>query len=323
MIESLGDGWGLGVEAVHYAAVGGGSYHWMVDDLTGTRSFVTVDDLDRKPWLGDTRESAFDGLSHAFDTAAALRDGGLGFVVGPLPTGRGETVRRLGARHTIALFPFVRGQAGQFGQFESPDDRAAVVTMLAALHQATPAVASVAPRIDLDLPGRRHLEAALRDLNQRWSGGPFSEPARQALASHASDVAELLALADRLAADVARRSTEWVVTHGEPHAANVMRAGKSRVLIDWDTVAIAPPERDLWIVVDDTTDEALIYADATGHEIDHVAVNLFRLLWDLKDLASSIEVLRAPHRHSADTVKAYDGVTTCVSTRDEWAALLE
>ena len=41
MIESLGDGWGLDVEAVHYAAVGGGSYHWVVDDLTGTRSFVT------------------------------------------------------------------------------------------------------------------------------------------------------------------------------------------------------------------------------------------------------------------------------------------
>ena len=29
-------------------------------------------------------------------------------------------------------------------------------------------------------------------------GGPFSEPARQALAGHASDVAELLALFDRL-----------------------------------------------------------------------------------------------------------------------------
>ncbi len=96
MIGSLADRWGLDVEAVHYAAIGGGSYHWVVDDRTGTRSFVTVDDLDRKPWLGDTRESAFDGLRQAFDTAAALGDGGLGFVVAPVPTSGGETVHRLG-----------------------------------------------------------------------------------------------------------------------------------------------------------------------------------------------------------------------------------
>ena len=41
----------------------------------------------------------------------------------------------------------------------------------------------------------------------------------------------------------------WVVTHGEPHPVNVMQTDAGRVLIDWDTVAIAPPERDLWMVI--------------------------------------------------------------------------
>ena len=159
----------------------------------------------------------------------------------------GETVRRIGQRHTIALFPFVDGHAGRFGRYEDAAERAAVVEMLAELHRATPAVASVAREIGLEVPGRRQIEAGLRELNQTWSGGPFSERARRALAAHASDVAELLALADRLAADVAGRRGEWVVTHGEPHAANVMRTGESHVLVDWDTVALAPPERDLWI----------------------------------------------------------------------------
>ena len=321
LITSLADGWGFAVEAADFAAVGGGSYHWVVRDVEGTRGFVTVDDLDRKRWLGDTRESVFDGLRRAFDTAAALRDGGLDFVVAPIPTSRGETVRRIGPRHTIALFPFVDGRAGRFGHYGT-EERAAVVAMLAELHQATPAVASVARRIDLQLPGRRELESALRDVNQTWLGGPFSEPARQALASHASDVAELLALADRLAADVARRINNWVVTHGEPHAANLMRVGESHVLIDWDTVALAPPERDLWMLVGDTADELSIYGDATGHEVDQVAVDLFRLTWDLADLAAFTNVLRAPHRETADTVKAYDGLTKCVAVRDRWAALL-
>ena len=316
LIGFLADGWGFDVEAVDYAAVGGGSYHWVVNDLEGTRGFVTVDDLDRKPWLGDTRESVFDGLGRAFDTAVALRAGGLGFVVAPIPTNRGETVRRIGPRYTIALFPFVDGQAGSFGEYDTAE-RSAILAMLAELHRATPHVS--ARRIDLDLPGRRELESALRELNRPWSGGQRSEPARELLAPNASYVAELLALYDRLAAEVASRSTNWVVTHGEPHAANVMRAGESHVLIDWDTVALAPPERDLWMLAEDLS----AYTDATGHEVDRDAVNFFRLTWTLADIAAFSDVLRSPHRDNADTKKAYDALTHYFAAQDQWAALLD
>ena len=91
LIDFLSDGWDFDVAAFDYAPVGGGSYHWVVEDLEGRRSFVTADDLDQKPWLGDTRDSAFEGLRRAFDTAVALREGGLGFVVAPMLTTRGET----------------------------------------------------------------------------------------------------------------------------------------------------------------------------------------------------------------------------------------
>jgi spectinomycin phosphotransferase len=322
VIGALADHWGFEAVSVEYAPVGGGSYHWVVSDREGTRGFVTVDDLDWKHWLGDTLDSAFAGLRRAFDTAVALRDAGLDFVLAPTPTIRGEALCRVGPRHTVALFPFVAGEAGVFGQYESAE-RAAVVEMLAELHRATPAVASLANRFVLDLPGRPRLEAALREMGRTWVGGPFSEPARQALARHAVDVAELLALADRLAADLARTGDTWVVTHGEPHAGNVMRAGESRLLVDWDTVALGPPERDLWMVLGDGADEATIYAKATGREVDHAAVDFFRLAWDLEDLAGFINVLRSPHRRSADTVKAYEAVLYCVASRDRWAALLE
>lgn len=229
LIGALADGWGFEVEGAEYAAVGAGSYHWVVTDLDGTRRFLTVDDLDQKAWLGDTRDSACEGLRRAFDTAVVLRNAGLGFVVAPIPTSRGETLRRIGPRHTIALFPFVDGQAGRYGHYDDAA-RAAVVSMLAELHLATPAVGSVPRSVGLDLPGRRHLDAGLEELNHTWSGGPFSEPARQALASHASDVATLLSLADRLSADVEKRGSTWVVTHGEPHSANVMQVGNGHVL---------------------------------------------------------------------------------------------
>src|SRR6266508_426095 len=90
LIGSLADGWRFDVEAIDYAAVGFGSYHWVATDPRGTRRFVTVDDLEQKPWLGDTRETVFDGLMRSFDTAVALRDAGLGFVVAPIITSDGE-----------------------------------------------------------------------------------------------------------------------------------------------------------------------------------------------------------------------------------------
>jgi thiamine kinase-like enzyme len=319
LIAVLADDWGLDVEAVDYAAVGGGSYHWLVQDLDGTRSFVTADDLDQKPWLGETRESAFDGLRRAFDTAVALRDSGVGFVVAPIPTSRGETVRRIGSRHTIALFPFVDGNAGTYGRYETAE-RTALLTMLAELHEATP-VAAVARRIDLALPGRDKLETALQQLNQTWSGGPLSEPARQTLARHASEVAELLALLDDLSADVATRSTNWVITHGEPHAGNVMRTGESYVLVDWDTVALAPRERDLWMLVEEPAEEASTYTAATGQQLDEVAVRFFRLTWALADIAAFTDLLRSPHDHSEDTEKAHKALTYYVTTGERWSPL--
>jgi spectinomycin phosphotransferase len=317
LIDFVADGWDLEVEVLQYAAVGGGSYHWIVNDVEGTRAFVTADDLDVKPWLGDTREAAFDGLRRAFGTAVALREGGLGFVTAPILTTSGETVRRFGPQHTVALFPFVSGQAGTYGEYDAAE-RAALPRMLAELHEATPLVASVARSIDRELPGRPRLEAALQDLDATWSGGPFSEPARRRLVARASDVVELLALFDRLAADVARPGADWVVTHGEPHAGNLMRTGESHVLVDWDTVGLAPRERDLWMLVGETT----LYTDATGHELDKVAANFFRLAWDLADIAAFTHQLRSPHDHDADAAKAYDALTYYLSTRDRWAALL-
>ena len=100
------------------------------------------------------------------------------------------------------------------------------------------------------------LEAALRDVDEPWSGGPLSEPARQAFSSHAADVPEFLALADRLAAGVEQRGATSVITHGEPHAGNVLRTDGGHVLVDWDTVARGPRERDLWWLADEPGDLA-------------------------------------------------------------------
>jgi spectinomycin phosphotransferase len=186
------------------------------------------------------------------------------------------------------------------------------LNLLARLHGATPAVAAIANNTGLTLPGSEHLEAGLRELDTSWSEGPFSESAREALAENAAHVVELLAEADRLAAEVHGRGAAHVITHGEPHAGNVMHAGSSRLLVDWDTVSLAPPERDLWLVIE-TPEDADAYTDATGRAVDAAAIAFFRLTWDLKDLAEYLKLLRAPHVESDDTRRALTGVVSCVT----------
>jgi hypothetical protein len=300
LLEPLRGCWGIEVAAGDYAPVGGGSYHWIVADHAVGRRFVTVDDLDNKGWFGGTREAAFDGLLAAFDTASALRERGLEFVVAPLRTSEGAPLVRVSPRYTLSVFPFVTGEAGQFGEY-SASERAAVVPLVAVLHQAPVA----ARRLDLALP----LRDALAEVDRPWDSGPLADQARGLLVRHTAMVGDLLALYDRLGAGLAHDG--WVVTHGEPHAGNLI---ESRWLVDWDTVALAPPERDLWMPVDDDPEAASRYTGESGRQLDPAALDFFRLRWNLADLASFTAKLRSPHTDNADTRKAYDGLAIILST---------
>lgn len=318
----LAEGWGLEIATIEYAPVGFGSYHWVATDVAGARRFVTVDDLDRKPWFGNGRATTFAGLSRAFDTAAALRGAGLEFVLAPVAAGDGTAVRRIDARYSMAVFPFANGVSSDFGEHETPEHRAAMVRLLARLHRATPAVASTVPKRDLDLPGRSQLEAGLQMLSQPWTGGPYAERARAALANHAVDVVDVLGQFDRLRRNVQTRSGDWVVTHGEPHAANVIWIDEAPLLIDWDTVALAPPERDLWMVLNGSEQAAAAYAASTGHQPDPITLEFYGLTWDLADVAAYVDVLRSPHGSTDDMLKSYQNLEKDLAAVDRWAQRL-
>jgi spectinomycin phosphotransferase len=302
---ALAEGWRIQAVTMRYARVGGGSYHWAVRDRAGGRWFVTVDDLDDKDWLGETREEVFAGLRAAMDTALALRGrAGIRFAVAPVPSSGGQTVRPLGARHALAVFPFLRGRPGRFGEVVSAPDRARLLDMLAALHGSTPAVAAT-PVPGLGLPGRGGLESALRELDQTWCGGPFAEPARALLAGAADRVRRMLGTFDELCERVAARSAAPVITHGEPHPGNVIRVGPQLMLIDWDTVGLAPPERDLWQVAGPAGEELSRYTEATGRPVDPDALALYRLRWPLDDTAAFVRQLRSAHHRSAGAEHAW------------------
>lgn len=300
LAAALAQGWGLDVRSVAYRPVGFGSYHWAVD--TGSRRlFATVD------VLHDAPAARLRLLGQALGTALALhRDAGLHFVVAPLPDAAGAPLRPLGDRHAVALFPLVEGEAGEFGP-HPPQDRPEVLDLLVRLHAAD----VDAPRTELALPGRADLDEALSALDRPWQGGPYAEPARALLAGRATHVRALLAEFDRLADTVGSDSAPWVVTHGEPHPGNVIRGPRGLHLIDWDTVRLAPPERDLWMLGGDPAqlggDPSLLaaYTRATGRALSPAALALYPLWWTLADIAVYVRTLRAPHRATPDITASW------------------
>jgi spectinomycin phosphotransferase len=300
--DVVADCWGLRISQFRYFPKGGGAYHWIGHTDDARRWFVTCDDLDTKSWLGSDRESVFDHLTAAYGAAMDLRNAGLAFVVAPMATSSGAPAERVDERHSVSVFEHVDGEPGVWGQPVTPRVRGDLVAMLARLHASTPAVRGLGRR-GLEVPGRDDLEKALADLDSPWDGGPLSEFVRLQLAGHEEVVVRSLADLDRIAMGL-EADADAVVTHGEPHPGNLIRSGTDLVLVDWDTVALSRPERDLWMIVDADGNFAAAYRDLTGLEIDQDAMAAYRLLWALTDVAAFTMQLRRGHRRDADTDKA-------------------
>jgi spectinomycin phosphotransferase len=323
MAAALAEGWHVHPARVDYVPEGGGSHHWKVTGGDGLARFVTVDDLDGKDWLGDTREAVFGGLGRALGTAVALRDGaGLDFVVAPVPARDGGLLHRIDDRYAVCVFPFLAGRSYRFGPYADPLLRGRALDMIAALHRATSAVRGLAPPHVLSFSGRDDLDAFLRDPGRPWSGGPFSEPARQLLATRTADLARLTAGFGQLTAATAAARADPVITHGEPHPANLMSVGDRLVLIDWDTAALAPPERDVSLIATTSGEGIDRYQQAAGRNLDPAVITLYRSRWYLDDLASAIRLFRGPHRDTPDTRQWRDSLAPALEQLPRWLQLL-
>jgi spectinomycin phosphotransferase len=308
---------------MEYLPEGGGSHHWVLTDGDGLRHFVTVDDLDGKDWLGDTRQAVFGGLQHALGMAAELRHHvGLEFVAAPVLAGDGELVRRLDSRYAVSVFPFLAGRSYPFGPYLDEQLRGRALELIAALHQSTPAVRELAPVHVPGFNGRADLDVFLLDPGRPWDGGPFSRAAHREAAARAADLARLAAGFDRLTDATAPARADPVITHGEPHPANLMSVGGRVVLIDWDTAALAPPERDICLIAAGPRDIDH-YQETAGRELDPAVITLYRLRWYLDDLASAIRMFRNHHRDTPDTRQWREGLAPRLGQLSHWLRLLD
>jgi len=317
----LAANWNFAAETLSYLPVGFGSHHWRATDAAGRQLFLIAHDLlDMRTSQLDTAEAAFGRLETAFGCACSLRrDENLEFVIAPVPTVSGEVVRRLSGRYSLAACPYLTDcEPGHVGEFLAAD-RPAVVRLLTELHQATPPVAP--QRFDFRLQSADGLRAAIDSTGEPWRTGRYGEQARALLAPQAAGVSALMTAYRELADDARSRPDRFVVTHGEPGAWNVLKTPAGFVIVDWDFVQLAPPERDLWELAETDRSALEAYAEATGTAVDPGALALFRMWYDLAEIAGYIELFRDEHDDTEDTAESWRNLEYFLRPAERWPQL--
>ena len=303
LVSALARHWRLNAASLAYRPVGFGSHHWEVADLAGARWFLTADELYKKRMcLGESLNIAFERLRRALTAAIDLRNQGCPFVIAPVRAEGGEVLVRAGDEFGLALYPFVDGVSFGSGEFSSPAHRQALLDMVIALHTVPDAARVRAMTDDYAIPHRDELEAVLDPAahGQVSERGPFTRPLARLIAANNGAIESLLARYDELSRQARRRPSRMVLTHGEPHPGNTMLTPDGWRLIDWDTVLFAPPERDLWSLEPGDGSAHRAYAAATGvRPLPHL-LELFRIRWDLADIAVGVSRFIRPHQGTAE-----------------------
>jgi spectinomycin phosphotransferase/16S rRNA (guanine(1405)-N(7))-methyltransferase len=319
----LAEHWDVNAVEVTYQPVGFGAHHWRAGTEEGGDRFLSVHDLTaHRNHDTETEDGVLARLTASFEVARALHDGGVECVLAPTPTIDGRALHRLDRRFTLVVHPFLDGRpAGPFGSFASAHDRLAALDLVVAVHQGTGAAVAVAETDDLVVPHAEEIPRAVDELGAVWDSGPYAERARGHLEEHATGVLQLVASYERLADQVRERGDDAVITHGEPHASNVLVVDERFLLIDWDTSLLAVPERDLWHL--DPGDGSMLdaYRERTGVTPSPVALDLYRLWWDLTEIGGYLGVLRRPHADTTDVAMAWNGLQEYCDPARRWPDL--
>ncbi|WP_407559957.1 phosphotransferase family protein [Streptomyces sp. 184] len=290
VLHAVAAHWLPGADVVEHLPWGFGAHHWRVSG-GGTVLFATLDALAPR----HTAES----LEAAYAGAAALAAAGLESVCAPLraesESGSGFTVPFGGG--ALSVTPWVEGRTPTEAEAAEPVHAAEVVRALRALHVTAPPARGLPPWTPRVGPG---FAAALRARTAApWTTGPLAEEARAALAAHGEAVARWTDRYLHLADTARARRASWVPTHGEPHHANQLRTPGGLRFIDWESLALAPPERD--------------YADlppALRDELgpDPAMLELFALDWRLSEVDEYARWFSAPHTGTEDDHTALAGL---------------
>lgn len=268
-----------------------------------------------------------------------LHDLGIRNIIAPLTTQAGQLWATLDD-YSVIVYPFIDGRDGYDVDLT---DRHWIEfgATLKRIHTAS------VPRSIIDHIPRENYSSEWRDLVKmflaRIEVETFADPvaAKTAafLRTKRAEVQALVARTDRLARTLQTRSLDEVVCHADLHAGNIFIARDGALyIVDWDTVLIAPKERDLMYAGGGQfgqarlphEEEALFYQGYGATSIDRAALAYYRYERIIEDIAVECQLIFSTTNGSEDREREFryltsnflpDGVLAIAYRSDEtWQA---
>jgi spectinomycin phosphotransferase len=247
-----------------------------------------------------------------------LHKSGVTHLIAPLPTRAGR-LWTTAEEYKVIVYPFVEGEDGYTIPL-SDQQCTELGRALKALHTAT------LPSDVLHLIQREAYSPYWRELvsgfQSRAEQCTFDDPIAAELAAfirrRRSEIDELLRYAGQSAMVLQRRSLPYVVCHADIHAGNVHIARDGRLyVVDWDTLTMAPKERDLMAVGGGllrgrhtpAQEAAFFYRGYGQAYIDLMAVAYYRCERIVQDIAAYCEQVLLTEGDSPDRVQGVQQLT--------------
>lgn len=219
---------------------------------------------------------------------------GMKQVIPPLTTRTGRLWASLAAYKAV-LYPFVAGHDG-FTRKMSPQQWIEFGAALKRFHTAEfPAsITRSLPRETFCPRWRNTVKVFLQRIEEGIFDVPVEIEMAVFLKTKARNTAELVERSERLAQLLQEQPLEFIVCHADIHGWNLLinQAG-ALYLVDWDTLILAPKERDLMFIggalgnsgYSPREEEALFYQGYGEIEINQTAIAYYRYERIVEDIA--------------------------------------
>lgn len=252
------------------------------------------------------RRSDFDPLS--VEVPAALHREGIERLIPPIATNSGGLWSRLG-HDTLMLYPYVSGEDAAARPL-SASQWAVFGQTLRRVHGAElPQSLRVRlPREDFSPHWRERVRTDLDLAGREPRGDWIAREAARFLVRQRPLIERLVARAEQLAARLMASPPPLVLCHGDIHAANILIDDAGRLsIVDWDTLLLAPPERDLMFigagiigVWNTPVERAAFFAGYGNVAVDPVALAYYRYERIVEDIAAFAAELLLSERGGED-----------------------
>jgi len=301
IIACLQAEYGLRVAAIAFLPLGA--------DLNTAVYRITNDD--GTAYFLKLRSGVFDETSVALPKF--LSEQGITHIIAPLETNSGQLWTNLD-RFKVFVYPFIKGRNGY--EVDLTDEHwIEFGAALKRIHSVTlPAELSNHIRRETFSPKwRESVKASLARIETDTFDDPVAADMAAFLRTKRAEVLDLVERTERCAQALQTRSPEFVICHADLHAGNILIAASGALyIIDWDTLILAPKERDLMYAgggqfgATRTPDEEerLFYRGYGQAAVDSDALAYYRFERIIEDIAVECEQLFSTAGVSEDRTQA-------------------